>query len=147
MDFLKQWTICICLTLVVAVILSLLSPSSSMGRFYKMLISIFVFLSFIYPFADFDFSSLDFDLSTSEVEYENSLNDSSQIMIKNSILNILKSNNVIGAAVDIDSSLIDNEIYINQILVTVPDEYDTQIVKNIIFDNLSLNAEVVHIGQ
>ena len=35
MDVVKQWTLNICLTLIGAVILSLVSPRGSMGRFYK----------------------------------------------------------------------------------------------------------------
>lgn len=147
MDFLKQWTICVCITLIVAIILSLLTPNSSMGRFYKMLISIFIFLSFVYPFAEFDFSSLNYDFETSYDELENSLNETTQIMIKNSVLTVLKDNNIIGSTVDIDTYVADDLVCVNKILITVPDEYNKQTVENIVFENLSLNAEVVHIGE
>lgn len=147
MDFLKQWTVCVCMTLVVAVILSLLTPNSSMGRFYKMLISLFIFLSFIYPFTDFDMSLPEYQFATSENEVNNAVNNSSQIMIENNVLAVLKNNNVVGCVVDVDTYFADDMVYVDEILVTVPDEYDTQTVKNIIFENLSLNAEVVHIGQ
>lgn len=40
MDVVKQWTLNICLTLIGAVILSLVSPRGSMGRFYKTVLSL-----------------------------------------------------------------------------------------------------------
>lgn len=147
MDFLKQWTVCVCMTLVVAVILSLLTPNSSMGRFYKMLISIFIFLSFVYPFADFEMSLPEYQFTANDDDINNAVNDSSQIMIKNNILSVLNGNNIVGCAVDVDTYFVDDMVYVDEILVTVPDEYDTQNVKQLIFDNLSLNADVVHIGQ
>ena len=49
MDVVKQWTMNICLTLIGAVILSLVSPRGSMGRFYKTVLSLFIIAGFLLP--------------------------------------------------------------------------------------------------
>lgn len=49
MDVVKQWTLNICLTLIGAVILSLVSPRGSMGRFYKTVLSLFIIAGFLLP--------------------------------------------------------------------------------------------------
>lgn len=43
MDFIKSWTFSVCATLLLASVLSLVSPRGGMGRFYKIVISLFVF--------------------------------------------------------------------------------------------------------
>ena len=49
MDVVKQWTLNICMTLMGAVILSLISPRGSMGRFYKTVLSLFIIAGFLLP--------------------------------------------------------------------------------------------------
>ena len=61
MEFLKEWTVCVCMTLMVSVILSLFAPREKMNGFYKIMISLFIFLSFLYPFKDFHPSAFHFD--------------------------------------------------------------------------------------
>ncbi len=142
MDFFKQWTIFVCMTVLMCVVFSLLTPKGSMGRFYKMIISLFIFLSFLYPFSQ---SKINFDLPKIETVNTYSINDG---MIENQIKTCLSENNIIGANVNCRSSInSDNEIVVEKVVVSVSDDYDTAEVQKIIFDNLSINAEVVHIGQ
>ena len=69
-------------------------------------------------------------------------------MIENQIKTCLLENNIIGANANCRSSInSDNEIVVEKVVVSVSDDYDTAEVQKIIFDNLSINAEVVHIGQ
>ena len=142
MDFFKQWTIFVCMTVLMCVVFSFLTPKGSMGRFYKMIISIFIFLSFLYPFSQ---SKINFDLPKIKMVNTYSINDG---MIENQIKTCLLENNIIGANVNCRSSInLDNEIVVEKVVVSVSDDYDTAEVQKIIFDNLSINAEVVHIGQ
>ena len=148
MEFIKEWTICICSTLVVATVLSLLAPNSSNGKFYKTLVKIFIFLSFIYPFTQSSFELPQFEPIEPQklkVSYEEKVaND----MVRDKIIDLLKNSKISGAIVDVKSKINDkDEIDIKNIVVIVPDEYEVDYVKKLIFDNLSLNVEVIHIGQ
>ena len=69
-------------------------------------------------------------------------------MIENQIKSCLTEHNITGSNVNCTSKInSSNEIEIESITVSVADEYDTSDVQKIIYDNLSLNAEVVHIGN
>ncbi len=148
MDFLKQWTFCVCLTLIISVIFSLLTPKGKMGNFYKIIISLFIFISFLYPLRDFQFRDIDFSQVLLESDVKENSEKSAQTMINNQVKNTLKKNSIEGAnvksRVKIDD---DNLITIESVEVAVADEYDLDLVENIIFDSLSINAKVIHIGQ
>lgn len=142
MDFFKQWTIFVCMTVLMCVVFSFLTPKGSMGRFYKMIISLFIFLSFLYPFSQ---SKINFSLPQIETINTYSINDE---MIESQIKTCLTENNIIGANVNCRSRInSDNEIVVEKVVVSVSDDYDTTTVQKLIFENLSINAEVVHIGQ
>ena len=40
-----------------------------------------------------------------------------------------------------------NEITVDDVQISIPDEYDADNVKNYIFDNLGINARVINIGD
>ena len=142
MDFFKQWTIFVCMTVLMCVAFSFLTPKGSMGRFYKMIISLFIFLSFLYPFSQ---SKINFDLPEIETANTYRINDG---MIESQIKTCLTENSIIGANVNCRSRInSDNEIVVEKVVVSVSDDYDTAEVQKLIFENLSINAEVVHIGQ
>lgn len=142
MNFAKQWTVFVCITVLMCVVFSFLTPKGSMGRFYKMIISLFIFLSFIYPFSQ---SKISFDVPKFQEINTFGINDE---MIENQIKMCLSENNIVGSNVNCSSVINqNNEIEIESITVSVPDEYEPAEVQKIIFDNLSLNAKVVHIGQ
>lgn len=142
MDFFKQWTIFVCMTVLMCVVFSFLTLKGSMGRFYKMIISLFIFLSFLYPFSQ---SKINFDLPEIETVNTYSINDE---MIESQIKTCLTENSIIGANVNCRSRInSDNEIVVEKVVVSVSDDYDMATVQKLIFENLSINAEVVHIGQ
>ena len=139
MDFFKQWTIFVCMTVLMCVVFSFLTPKGSMGQ---MIISLFIFLSFLYPFSQ---SKINFDLPEIETANTYSINDG---MIESQIKTCLTENSIIGANVNCRSRInSDNEIVVEKVVVSVSDDYDTAEVQKLIFENLSINAEVVHIGQ
>lgn len=142
MNFVKQWCVFVCTTVLICVVLSFLTPKGSMGRFYKMIISLFIFLSFLYPFTQ---SKINFEFPEVTTINTDSISNG---VVENQIKSCLADNNVTGSNVNCRSKInSDNEIEIESITVSVSDEYDVDDVKNIIYENLSLNVEVVHIGE
>ena len=75
MEFIKQWTFCVCISLITASIFSLLAPRGSMQGFFKLLISVFVFISFLVPLQNA--GKIDFDLSKIEITDELQLSQNS----------------------------------------------------------------------
>lgn len=142
MDFVKEWTLCVCTTLVASVIFSLITPSGRLSVFYKSVIALFIFISFINPFTNFKLNNIDFDI-------DNMDNSSSLVvnMVDNQVKNVLVNHSVIGANVKSDVERNGDEIVINSIDVFIPDDYDEKDVHDIIFDELSINARVIHNGS
>jgi hypothetical protein len=147
MEFLKQWTFCICVTLVVSVLFSLLAPRGRLSNFYKIIISMFIFISFLYPLKDFNIKNINFQEIYVTEDYYNEQVNSYQIMINNQVNSLLKDNQIIGADISSEIEINDNEISVKMVQVAVPDEYDLTDVKNLIFDNIGINAKVIYIGQ
>lgn len=142
MDFVKEWTMCVCITLVISVIVSMLAPSGNLSSFYRVLISLFIFMSLIYPFTNMDLKGFDYN-----IEIVDQSQDLVTNMVDSQIKNVLKSNNIVGAVVDSKISVLGDEITINNVDVYVSDEYDLNDVKDIIFRELSINSRVNYIGS
>lgn len=148
MNLIKEWTFCICSTVIVSVIFSLLAPKCSSGRFYKSVISLFIFISFLFPFTQIGDKKLDFNLDNINIEVENNTNSIAEGVVKNEIITLLENNSVYSAGVNCSSSVnADNEIVLNSVTVSVADEYDCDTVRQLIYDELSLNVRVIHIGE
>lgn len=148
MNLIKEWTFCICSTVIVSVIFSLLAPKGGSGRFYKSVISLFIFISFLFPFTQISDKKLDFNLDNINIEVENNTNSIAEGVVKNEIITLLENNSVYSAGVNCSSSVnADNEIMLNSVTVSVADEYDCDIVRQLIYDELSLNVRVIHIGE
>ncbi len=119
MDYIKSWTFCICITLIVSVIFSILKPKGTMGKFYKVIISVFIFISFLYPLTEFN--PADFRINFNlESEYENLIENTAKAEIENLVKDVL----------------IKNEIY-----------NSVEEVKDLIFKNLGMVADVKRIGE
>ncbi len=147
MEFVKEWCLCVCISLIVAVIFSLFTPKGSMNGFYKILISFFVFISFLYPLKNADFGG--FDISDTVIaENENNASPYCE-MINSEVKSTLKSKGITGISVSSDVSVDYNssEIDIKKVTVSVSDGYDKNEVKKIIFDSLGITAEVNGIGD
>ncbi|WP_296978652.1 hypothetical protein [uncultured Eubacterium sp.] len=148
MNLIKEWTFCICSTVIVSVIFSLLAPKGGSGRFYKSVISLFIFVSFLFPFTQIGDKKLDFNLDNINIEAENNTNSIAEGVVKNEIITLLENNSVYSAGVNCSSSVnADNEIMLNSVTVSVADEYDCDTVRQLIYDELSLNVRVIHIGE
>ena len=120
-----------------------------MKNFYKILIALFVFISFIYPFRDFKVLDIDFDayLPRSDVEAQGSVQYEN--MINSQIKSVLEEKGVRSAVVSSGVRLDyeSNEIIVDSVQVAVGDEYDIKRVEKIIFDSMGINAKVIHIGD
>ena len=148
MGFFKQWCLCVCTALIAAVILSLFTPGGSMKRFYKTLISLFVFISFLYPLRDFDIKALSLvpysiqsEASDSTLQYEALLNEK--------INEELRKNGITGASVMSSVSLDyeSGELRVNKVKIAVGSRYSKEEVKKTVFDSLGIDAEVTAIGE
>lgn len=148
MNLIKEWTFCICSTVIVSVIFSLLAPKGGSGRFYKSVISLFIFVSFLFPFTQIGDKKLDFNLDNINIEAENNTNSIAEEVVKNEIITLLENDSVYSVGVNCSSSVnADNEIVLNSVTVSVADEYDCDTVRQLIYDELSLNVRVIHIGE
>lgn len=147
MELLKNWTICICITLVVATIFSLIIPTGNMGSFYKIIISLFVFLSFVFPLKDAKINNekLDFGLGI----YDENVNENDVIsnLIEAKINNTLKKHSIDTSTINVDAYQNDYEIEIKSVLVEVEDMNNSDEIKNIIYNELGINAEVKSLGN
>ncbi len=146
MDYIKSWTFCICITLIVSVVFSILSPKGTMGKFYKVIISVFIFISFLYPLTDFDFDGfkIDFNFNT---EYENLVESSAKQEIQYSVEKVLTDNKIYNSSISAEVEQNGDEILINRILVSVTDDYNVEEVKALLLKNLGVVAEVKRIGE
>ena len=149
MEFIKEWTLTVCISLIIAVIFSVLSPNGSMNRFFKVLISIFVFVSFLVPLKDF--KSIDFDFSEIGItnEVESSQNSAAENLINTEIKELLKNKGIMGVNVTTSAkyNINNGEITVNDVQVSVPDTYDKDETQKLIFDELGINVRVINVGS
>lgn len=145
MDFIKEWTFTICITLIISVVFSLLTPKGNMGRFFKIILATFIFLSFIYPLKSeqIDITFPEFD--TSEIEAAE--RETYESAVAAQIEAILEEGGYTSCSVKNNISLKENELYINSIKISIPSSYDKQEVKNYLFDSTGIIAEVYYVGE
>ena len=141
MDFIKNWVFCICITIIVSVIFSLVSPKGSMGRFYKIIISLFIFISFIFPFADFDIDEFKADFNL-EGEYKNTAESTAEFEVEQLVKKELEKNGISNASVLCNVTLQNDEFYIDYVKIYVSKDYNCDEVKDIIYNTLGIISEV-----
>ena len=120
-----------------------------MNRFYKILISVFIFISFLYPFKDFhgfDFNSYE---RRSNAYFEEQGSDGYENALCAQIKALLESNGVTGALVSAKAKVNykTNEIEIEDVQIAVSDEYDVTAVQKMVYEGLGIQARVIHIGD
>ncbi len=149
MEFIKQWTFCVCVSLIIAVIFSILTPKGSMKTFYKMMLSVFVFISFVIPFGDFSVSDFDFETADLADVLQTDENKNVETMINSEVTALLKSKGVSGFAVASDASYNpqNGEINVQDIQVSVSDDEDLKYIESLVFDNLGLKVRVINVGS
>lgn len=145
MDFIKEWTYTICITLVISVVFSLLTPKGNMGRFFKIILAAFIFLSFIYPLksAEIDFAFPEFSMEGMDTAQRETYESS----IVTQVNQTLEAGGYNSCTVKSNIKMKDNEIHITNLTVSIPSSYNKEEVKNYIFDSLGIHAEVYYLGE
>lgn len=148
MDFIKQWTLNICLTLIIAVIFSMLSPKGNMGKYFKIVIALFITASFIYPIAEsnIDLSS-EFSALYGFAQKQENYEDTYKKLIENQIKALLEENGYESCLVSSRLKIDNEEITVEEISISVPDSYNTEEVKNLIYEKLGFAVQVKYIGE
>lgn len=145
MDFLKEWTYTICITLIISVIFSILTPKGNMGRFFKIILATFIFLSFIYPFksTQIDFTLPEFNISDAQSEQSQTYEKTVSTQVEQK----LEEAGYSSCIAECDIVMKDNEIFIEELKVSVPSTYNTDEIKQYLFDSMGINAEVYYLGE
>ena len=146
MDYIKSWTFCICITLIISVILSILAPKGTMGKFYKVIISTFIFLSFLYPLSDFNIAEFKLDFDFDNV-YENVVEGAAKSQVESAVETVLVENDIQNSIVTASVYQSGDELVISSVKISVPDGYSVEEVKDIVFKELGVVAEVKRIGE
>ena len=144
MDVVKQWTMNICLTLIGAVILSLVSPRGSMGRFYKTVLSLFIIAGFLLPITGgekADFSAYFSDV-TAQAADANSVYE-----IESRVKQALTAAGYKDCSVQASVRIKEQEIYIQKLVVSVPGDMDRQAVAALLKAQLGLQPVVKGLGE
>lgn len=147
MEFLKQWTVCVCITLVVSVIFSLFTPSGRMKSFYKILISLFVFVSFLYPFSDFKGFEKELDFDSYKISSNQKYFGAYELMLESEIKSRLSENGV--DCLDVECSVVsvtDGEIEVKEVTVFVKSESDIKRAEDVVFESFGIKARVINSG-
>ena len=149
MEFIKQWTFCVCVSLIISVIFSILTPKGSMINLYKMALSLFVFVSFILPLSDFHASDFDFTKSGISDVLVTEQDETVESMINSEVKTLLNSKGVTGFSVssNADYDVTTGEITVRDIQISVSDDEDVEYIKDLVFDNLGLKVRVIRVGS
>ncbi|MBQ9532076.1 MAG: hypothetical protein IJR70_08385 [Eubacterium sp.] len=148
MDFFKQWSFCVCLTLIISVVFSVLSPSGEMKRFYKITIAVFIFISFIYPLKDFDTKDININSGQQIFEINENSNKGYENEINRKIKDFLKSKKIpANVSSEVSFNLENSEIEIKDVVITIPDGFNKDDVKSLVFDEMGINSKVICIGE
>lgn len=147
MNLLKDWTICVTVTLIAATIFSLITPNGKMGNLYKIAISLFVFLSFIIPLKDAKIIQNKFEFNDNSMQIESANDKAISNIIEVQVKKCLTNNGFENTAVVVDANENNGEIEINSVSVSVSDDESFESVKNVIFNELGINAEVHRVGD
>ena len=147
MEFLNNWTYTVCITLIVSVIFSLLLPKGGHGKVGKIVITVFIIISFVTPFVGGQFN-LDFgDCFVNDKSEQTIKENSYENIIKTNIENLLTQGSFENSKAEVKVDLKDDEIYIKSADVYIQDEYDKDKVKDYVFEKLGINAKVYYIGE
>lgn len=116
-----------------------------MGKFFKVILAMFIFVSFIYPIknADFEFELPAFD----EMEYQDTQEDIYEKIICQNIENTLNEGGYLSSKVSADIKYADEEIEVKSLEVGIMDEFNKDEVKRYLLDSTGFNAEVYYLGE
>lgn len=146
MDTVKQWTLNICLTLIGAVILSLVSPGGSMGRFYKTVLSLFIIAGFLLPLTGgnkMDFSACLSDVTAGAADVSSVYESQIEHRVKQTLTAAGYKNCSVQATVRMK----EQEIYIEKLVISVPGDTDRTAVAALVKEQLGLQPVVKGLGE
>ena len=147
MAFFKEWTLCVCITLVLAAVFSLFTPQGTMKQLYRVLIALFIFVSFLLPLRDFRPSDMPSPSIAENAEEENRL-VMYEDAVRRQVQTVLRENGIVGADVRCRLSLQEKtEIRVDSLEVAVPEEYEVVAVQTLLAEQLGVEARVMHIGE
>lgn len=135
MKYINEWTYTVCITLIFSVMFSLLLPKGSQGKVGKIVITVFIMISFILPFKanGFNFDIDEYE-SISNVEID-SKEETYSDLIKSNIEKTLADADYKNSKVKVTVKLKDEELYIQSADVYILDDYDSKEVKDFLFEN------------
>ncbi len=147
MKYLNEWTYTVCITLIFSVIFSLLLPKGSNGKVGKIIITVFIMISFIAPIKA-NGLNIDFDNMNliSEKQDENKEQSYSTI-IKSNIEKTLNDGNYNNSKAKVNVKIKDDKLYIKSVDIYILIDYDKSEVQKYVFDKLGINAQVYYIGE
>lgn len=144
MEFIKNWVLCVCITLIISVIFSLLTPKGNMGKIYKIILAMFIFVSFLLPLGDND---IDFEFPDMNFEFAESQSESYENIVKANIETVLEQGGYESCIIDCDVEYSNEEICVNKLGISVPSQYDVEEIKDYIYDKTGMVAEVYYLGD
>lgn len=145
MEFIKEWTLTVSVTLIISIIFSVLSPKGNMGRYFKIILAMFIFTSFIYPLSgadmEFDFPVMD------EIQYEDTQRETYENIICTDVKSTLESGGYTSSKVTASIKYSENEITVKDLSIGITDNFDKDEVKKYVSDQTGFNAEVYYLGE
>lgn len=145
MEFIKEWTLTVSVTLIISIIFSVLSPKGNMGRYFKIILAMFIFTSFIYPLSgadiEFDFPVMD------EIQYEDTQRETYENIICADVKSTLESGGYTSSKVTASIKYSENEITVKELSIGITDNFDKDEVKKYMSDQTGFNAEVYYLGE
>lgn len=116
-----------------------------MGKFFKIMLAMFVFVSFVLPLSNADF---DFEVPAfSESEIADTQADAYENIVNSNIKSVLENGGYLSCVVQTAIRCKNDEIEIISLDVGIVDEYDKDEVRHYISDSTGFNAEVYYIGE
>ena len=145
MEFIKEWTLTVSVTLIISIIFSVLSPKGNMGRYFKIILAMLIFTSFIYPLSgadlEFDFPVMD------ETQYEDTQRETYENIICADVKSALESGGYTSSKVTASIKYSENEITVKELSIGITDNFDKDEVKKYVSDQTGFNAEVYYLGE
>lgn len=99
------------------------------------------------PFTHYTKAEFSVKDKISSSQFYDKSSETASSLINAKVKQCLTDHKIIGAVVTSDVTVENDEITVNRLTVAVPDEYDIAEVKSILNKYLSVNAEVIHIGD
>lgn len=145
MEFIKEWTLTVSVTLIISIIFSVLSPKGNMGRYFKIILAMFIFTSFIYPLSGADF---EFDFPViDDVQYESTQREAYENIICADVKNSLEAGGYTSSKVTASVKYNENEITVKELSIGITDNFDKDEVKKYVSDHTGFNPEVYYLGE